>query len=181
MRGSEEAKSILLHSCCGICSGYPITALREMGYEPVVYFYNPNILPEQEYDRRLEAQLALCEHFGCKLIEGKYEPEKFKQVIMGLENEPEGGGKCEKCFKLRLKQTAIVARELEINEFTTSLAISPHKNFDKISAIGEQIAQDYGLNYNSTDFKKNDGFLKTNKISKELNLYRQNYCGCKLL
>ena len=150
-----------------------------MGYCVVVYFYNPNIYPEEEYKRRLEAERTLCVHFGCELIEGKYEPEVYYEYVKGFENEPEKGARCEKCFELRIENTAKKATELCIEEFTTSIVISPHKNFDKISKIGEIIANKYNLKYTSINFRKNDGFLKTNQISKSLNLYRQNYCGCK--
>lgn len=172
-------KKILLHACCGICSGYPISLLKDMGYCVVVYFYNPNIYPEDEYKKRLEAERTLCAHFGCELIEGKYEPEVYYEYVKGFENEPEKGVRCEKCFELRLENAAQKATELGIEEFTTSIVISPHKNFDKISKIGEMIANKYNLKYTSINFRKNDGFLKTNQISKSLNLYRQNYCGCK--
>ena len=114
-----------------------------------MYFYNPNIHPEEEYYRRLEAQRTLCRHFGVELIEESYEPDKFFEHVKGFEN------------------------------FTTSIVISPHKNFKKLSSIGENIANQYGLNFEAIDFKKKDGFLKTNKIANSLSLYRQNYCGCK--
>ena len=129
------SKKILLHACCAICSGYPISLLKEMGYSPVVYFCNPNLDTKEEFDR---------------------------------------GSRCDKCIELRLLKTAQKAKELGIKEFTTSLVISPHKNFQKISAIGSGLGK-----YLPLDFKKKDGFLKTNQISKELNLYRQNYCGCE--
>ena len=172
-------KKILLHACCGICSSYPISLLKDMGYCVVVYFYNPNIYPAEEYKKRLEAERALCEHFNCELIEEEYEPAIYYDYIKGFENEPEKGKRCDKCFELRLNKTAQKAKELGINEFTTSIVISPHKNFDKISKIGESIALKYNLEYLSFNFRKKDGFLKTNQISKSLNLYRQNYCGCK--
>ena len=100
-------------------------------------------------------------------------------MVKGLENEPEKGRRCDKCFELRLLKTAQLAKKSGINEFTTSIVISPHKNFQKLTEIGEKIAKDYNLLYKAIDFKKKDGFLKTNKIAKELNLYRQNYCGCE--
>lgn len=175
----KQQNKILLHACCGICSGYPITLLKNLGYEVVVYFFNPNIYPESEYQKRLEAQQTLCKELGCKLIEGEYNPESYFDYVSGLENEPEKGKRCDKCFELRLLNTAQLAQKLGINEFTTSIVISPHKNFQKVTQIGEKIAADYNLTYKAIDFKKQDGFLKTNKISKELNLYRQNYCGCK--
>jgi hypothetical protein len=170
---------ILLHACCGICSAYPISLLQDMGYVVYVYFYNPNIYPEQEYQNRLNAEKTLCEHFGCELIIGKYEPEVYYEYVKGLENEPEKGCRCDKCFELRLEKTAQLAKDLDIKTFTTSIVISPHKNYDKLTKIGKEIAQRYNLDYLAQNFRKQDGFLKTNKISNSLNLYRQNYCGCK--
>ena len=175
----NSSKKILLHACCGICSGYPITYLKDMGYEVVVYFYNPNIFPQEEYYKRLEAEKTLCAHFECDLVEGEYDTDNYYEVVKGLENEPEKGLRCDKCFELRLDKAAQKALELGINEFTTSMVISPHKDYDKLTQIGNRIALKYNLVYNSTNFRKQDGFLKTNNIAKSLNLYRQNYCGCK--
>lgn len=150
-----------------------------MGYSVVVYFYNPNIFPQEEYEKRLEAQKVLCKHFDCELIIGDYEPDVYYEHIRGLEEEPEKGLRCDKCFELRLRKAAEVAKELGIEVFTTSMVISPHKNYEKLTQIGQNIAKDMNLTYFSENFRKNDGFLKTNQISKSLNLYRQNYCGCK--
>lgn len=175
----KAQNKILLHACCAICSGYPITLLKDMGYSVVVYFYNPNIYPKSEYQKRLEAQRTLCKSLNCELIEGEYNPDVFYAAAKGLENEPEKGKRCDKCFELRLSKTAELAKKLDIEEFTTSIVISPHKNFQKLTQIGEKIASEFGLTYKAVDFKKQDGFLKTNKISKELELYRQNYCGCE--
>lgn len=172
-------KKILLHACCGICSGYPISLLQDMGYSVIVYFYNPNIFPQEEYQRRLEAEKTLCSHFGCELIVGDYEPDVYYEFVKGLENEPEKGARCDKCFELRFEKAAQKAKELGIEEFTTSMVISPHKDYEKLSKIGLEVAKNYNLKYLTLNFRRNDGFLKTNKISKELNLYRQNYCGCK--
>lgn len=170
---------ILLHACCAICSGYPILLLKEMGYIPVVYYYNPNIYPESEYQKRLDAERTLCKYLDVELIEGEYNPEEFYEAAKGFENEPEKGARCDKCFALRLSKTAELANKLGIKEFTTSIVISPHKNFQKLTEIGEKIAKEQNLVYKAIDFKKRDGFLKSNKLAKELNLYRQNYCGCK--
>lgn len=172
-------KRILVHACCAICSGYPISFLKDMGFEPVVYFYNPNIYPSEEYEKRLEAQKALCRNFDCELIIGEYAPEIYYDYVKGYESEPEKGLRCDKCFRLRLESAARLAKKLNINLFTTSMVISPHKNYEKLTSIGRKIASEYGLEYFSHNFRKNDGFLKTNNISKSLNLYRQNYCGCK--
>ena len=150
-----------------------------MGYFPIVYFYNPNIFPETEYEKRLNAERTLCKALNCELVETQYNPQEFYNYVKGLENEPEKGLRCDKCFELRLKKTAEFAKKENIGLFTTSIAISPHKNFAKLKEISEKIAQEYGLEYLAIDFKKQDGFLKTNTISKELNLYRQNYCGCE--
>ena len=171
-------KKLLLHACCAICSGYPITLLKDMGYDITVYFCNNNFDSEEEYNRRLEAEKTLCSHFEVPLITEPYTPQVYLDYVKGLENEPEGGARCINCFELRLKETAQKAKELGINEFTTSMIISPHKNFKNLCAVGKTVADEYGLEFLDIDFKKKDGFLKTNKISKELGLYRQNYCGC---
>lgn len=175
----QNGNKILLHACCAICSAYPIEYLKNSGYEVIVYFYNPNIFPLEEYNRRLEAQKTLCTYEGVELIEGAYEPERFFEYVRGYEDCPEKGERCKLCFRLRLEETARKAKELGIDNFTTSIVISPHKNFALLSEIGEKIALESGLNYLVVDFKKKDGFLKTNKIARELGLYRQNYCGCK--
>jgi len=174
-----KKNKIVLHACCAICSGYPISYLKELGYDVIVYFYNPNIYPFEEYQKRLEAERTLCKHFDVELVEGKYEPQEYFDYVKGFENEPEKGLRCDKCFELRLKKTAEFAKSINVDVFTTSIVISPHKNYVKLSEIGENIAKILGINYLSVDFKKKDGFLKTNKISRELGLYRQNYCGCK--
>ena len=175
----NEDKRVLLHSCCAICSSYPISFLQDMGYEVITYFCNPNIYPKSEFAKRLEAQEILCRHFNSKLIVEDYRPEEFFERAKGFENEPEKGLRCDKCFQLRLEQTANKAIELGIKKFTTSIVISPHKNFSKIAEIASNIAIENNLDYLKIDFKKNVGFLKTNRISRELNLYGQNYCGCK--
>lgn len=150
-----------------------------MGYSVIVYFYNPNIFPDIEYQKRLEAEKELCKHFDVELLIGDYNPAEYYDYVKGLEQEPEKGARCDKCFELRLTRTAELAKELGIPEFTTSMVISPHKNYEKLTQIGNSIAEKYSLKYLSTNFRKQDGFLKTNQISKSLNLYRQNYCGCK--
>ena len=173
-----ENKKLLLHACCAICSGYPITLLKDMGYDVTVYFCNNNFDCIEEYNRRLEAEKTLCEHFGVELLVEPYTPQIYLDYVKGLEYEKEGGARCIKCFELRLKETAQKAKELGINIFTTSMIISPHKNFKNLCLVGDEVAKTYDLEFLKIDFKKKDGFLKTNKISKELGLYRQNYCGC---
>lgn len=170
--------TVLLHACCAICSGYPIQKLRELGYDVDVYFCNDNFDTEEEYIKRLDAQKTLCEHLKTKLIIEPYRPEIYYNYVKGLENEPERGKRCLKCFELRLKQTAQKAQELGYNIITTSMIISPHKNFKSLCEVGREVTKEYGIEFLEIDFKKQDGFLKTNKLSKELELYRQNYCGC---
>lgn len=172
-------EKVLLHACCGICSGYPIQKLSQMGYDVVVYFSNDNFDTHSEYERRLEAQVRLCKHLKTKLIIKPYEPEIYYNYVKGLENEPERGKRCIKCFELRLRQTAQKAVEIGAKNITTSMIISPHKDFKTLCDTAKKVVEEYELNFLAIDFKKQDGFLKTNKLSKELGLYRQNYCGCK--
>lgn len=176
---AQNENKILLHACCAICSGYPISFLKEMGYQVIVYFCNPNLDSKEEFNRRLEAQKALCEATNTALIVEEYNPNEYLEFVKGYEKEPEKGLRCDKCIELRLLKTARKAQELGIKNFTSSLTISPHKNFEKISTIGSECAKANSIIYLPIDFKKKDGFLKTNQISKELNLYRQNYCGCQ--
>lgn len=173
----EKNNKILIHACCGICSGYPIALLKEIGYIPVVYFCNPNIDSIEEFNRRLKAQKTVCSYHNVDMIVEEYNHKVFLEVSKGLENEPEKGTRCDKCIELRLAYTVKKAKELGIKNFTTSLVISPHKNYEKISSIGKLLAD--GIEYIAIDFKKKDGFLKTNNLSKELGIYRQNYCGCE--
>ena len=175
----NNQNKIIVHACCANCSGYPVSYLKDAGYQVVVYFYNPNIYPTEEYEKRLDAQRILCNALDVELVGGEYNPQDFYKAARGLENEPEKGARCDKCFELRLRKTAEYAKHKGIQEFTTSIVISPHKNFAKLTEIGQKIAAEYGLTYQAIDFKKKDGFLKTNKISRELGLYRQNYCGCE--
>jgi predicted adenine nucleotide alpha hydrolase (AANH) superfamily ATPase len=172
-----QNNKILIHACCGICSGYPISLLKDKGYVPVVYFYNPNLDSLEEFERRLEAQKKVCDFHKVELFVENYNHNDYLSYIKGLEQEPERGKRCDKCIELRLKQTSKKAKELGINKYTTSLVISPHKDFNKITEIGNRVAD--GVEYISINFKKQDGFLKTNNLSKELGLYRQNYCGCE--
>jgi predicted adenine nucleotide alpha hydrolase (AANH) superfamily ATPase len=173
-----ENEKVLLHTCCAICSGYPIKHLMDLDYKPIAYFYNPNICPDIEYQKRLEAQKTLCKTLNCELIVEDYTPQEYFHAIKGYENCKEGSERCKKCFELRLLKTVKKAQELRINCFTTSISISPHKNFGIIKEIGYSLSNKFNIKFLDIDFKKQDGFLKTNKIAKELNLYRQDYCGC---
>lgn len=175
----QKENKILLHSCCAICSGHPILLLKDLGYMPIAYFCNPNLDTEEEFNRRMEAMKTLCSHLNTELIVEPYNQQEYLDAVTGFELEPERGQRCDKCIELRLLKTFQKAKILGINKITTTLPISPHKNFNKITIIGDNLANHFGIQYLSFDFKKKDGFLKTNTISKELNLYRQNFCGCK--
>lgn len=175
----QKNKKILIHACCGICSGYPIALLKEIGYVPVVYFCNPNLDTPEEFQKRLSAQKTVCSYHNVELITEEYNHKQFLKVVKNLENEPEKGKRCDKCIELRLNMAAQKANELNIACFTTSLVISPHKDLKKISEIAQDIANNLNIEYINIDFRKKDGFLKTNNLSKELKLYRQNYCGCE--
>lgn len=176
----KNNNKVLLHSCCAICSGYAIKHMRELGYEPISYFFNPNIYPSAEHDKRLEAHKRLCAALDCELIIGDYTPDLFNEVIAGYEHCAEGGERCTRCFELRLLKTVQKAKELKISKYTTTISISPHKNFTVLKKVGESFSQYYDVEFLAIDFKKQDGFLQSNMIAKSFDLYRQNYCGCEM-
>lgn len=173
-------KSLLLHSCCAPCSSYVLAYLTQY-FDITVFYYNPNIMPEEEYQKRLsEQQRLLWEAYGeVRLIEGDYEPGRFRKMAKGLETEPEGGRRCFQCYEMRLRETAELAKRDGYDYFATTLSISPHKNADKLNEIGEMIAEEYGIAHLPSDFKKKDGYKQSIELSKKYNLYRQNYCGCR--
>lgn len=172
-------KNVLVHACCATCSAYPIEKLRSMGYNPVLYFFNPNIFPPDEFDKRLNELIKYAEKKEVKLIVEKQDASDWYNCIAGLENEPERGKRCSRCFEYRLLYTALKAFQLEFEYFTTTLTVSPHKQSKVIFEIAKEIAKKYELNFLDIDFKKEDGFLKTMQIAKEENFYRQSYCGCE--
>lgn len=163
---------ILLHICCGVCASSCVKRLRGDGFEPIGFFYNPNIHPEEEYKRRLEATKALGGAMGFSLIEGDYEKEKWLELTKGFEKEPEGGKRCEVCFRMRLEKTFQKSKELNL-PFTTTLSVSPYKDSRLINSIGKGFE-----GFQEYNFKKKDGFKKSITLGKRLNLYHQNYCGC---
>lgn len=184
-----EKNRLLLHSCCGPCSTACIERLIGE-YKITVFFYNPNITDREEYELRKENQIKFINMYNAKLsdsdsgdrvefIEGEYLPEEFYRVSKGLENEPEGGKRCTECFSLRMERTAQAAIKTGNGIFGTTLTVSPHKNYNLISAIGCELADKYGLEFLDMDFKKKAGFQRSIQMSKEYGLYRQNYCGCK--
>lgn len=170
---------VLLHACCAVCAAYPIELLRELGYEPVVYFFNPNIYPKEEYERRLAELESYCEKKTIELIIDETGNSGWYNFIMGLESEPERGKRCTRCFEYRMIFTAVRALKLGISKFTTTLTVSPHKNSKIIFDISEQVAFKHELQFLKIDFKKQNGYLKTMQIAKLENFYRQNYCGCE--
>lgn len=176
-----EVPTLLLHSCCAPCSSYVILYLSNY-FKITVYFYNPNIMPNKEYKRRLMEQKKLIKTVTTKypidFIEGDYEPKIFLTEVKGLEHEPEGRDRCFKCYKLRLEQTAKRAKEKKFDYFTTTLTVSPYKNADKINEIGKKLENEYNVKFLVSDFKKRNGYLESIKLSKKYNLYRQDYCGC---
>ncbi len=177
----EGTPKLLLHSCCGPCSSYCIEALSKH-FSVTVLWYNPNIQPIEEHELRLENQLKLIKNMktvnSVDIIEVPYDDNEFLEIVKGLENEPEGGKRCKKCFLLRLEQTAKLAKEKGFDFFTTTLTVSPHKNAPLINQIGFEFAEKYGVKFLPSDFKKKNGYKRSIELSKEYDLYRQNYCGC---
>lgn len=172
--------TLLLHSCCAPCSSYVLSYLAEY-FSITVFYYNPNIYPENEYLYRVGEVKRLIEELPVKnkisFVEGKYEPDRFFEMSKGYENEKEGGERCFKCYELRLKEAALIAENGGFDYFTTTLSISPHKNAEKLNEIGQKCAVGKAR-YLPSDFKKKNGFKESIRLSEKYNLYRQNYCGC---
>ena len=169
---------LLLHSCCGPCSSYVLEYLTRY-FEVFLSYYNPNIQPRAEYDLRLENQLKVLERIpGVTLVPCGYDGGAYDEAVRGLEDEPEGGARCTECFKLRLDFAAREAKRLGCDYFATTLTVSPHKDAQRINAIGEALAGKYGVKWLPGDFKKRDGYKRSIELSREFGLYRQDYCGC---
>lgn len=173
--------SLLLHSCCAPCSSYVLETLCN-NFNITVYYYNPNIEPFDEFKRRADEQKRFIQFAGgshnIKFVEETYDHEEFEKITKGLEGEPEGGARCFECYKLRLKKSAIYAKENGFDFFTTTLSVSPYKNAAKLNEIGGILATEYGIPYLFSDFKKNEGYKRSIELSREYELYRQEYCGC---
>lgn len=172
-----DKPTLLLHSCCAPCSSSVIERLSG-NYEIIVFYYNPNIYPEEEYVKRMDEQIRLLQQLNIKFLEAKYEPEKYSECIKGLENQNEGEARCYKCYKLRIWETFKKAKSLNFDFFATTLSVSPMKKAGWINEIGLEI-QDEFCKFLAEDFKKRDGFKRSLELSKKYNLYRQNYCGCQ--
>lgn len=172
-------KKLLLHSCCGPCSTACIEKLIKY-FDVTIFYYNPNIYPHEEFDKRLVNQEKVLKHFkGVKIVVPDYDEQIFLQNVKGLELQAEGGLRCEECFKLRLKQTAIYAKLNGYDYFGTTLTVSSHKDEQKINQIGLKIANETNVNFLFADFKKRDGYKRSVDLSHEYGLYRQNYCVCR--
>ena len=181
----NESKSrvprLLLHSCCAPCSSYVLEYLSDY-FEITVFYYNPNISPAEEYEKRAAEQQHLIRELPAKhpihLVVGAYEPDRFSAVSRGLEQVPEGGERCFRCFRLRLEEAAKMAAEGGFDYFATTLTISPLKNAQKLNEIGEELSELYKVEHLPSDFKKKNGYKRSVELSALYGLYRQNYCGC---
>ena len=176
----DKKPKLLLHACCGICSSSVLERLIPY-FDITVLYYNPNIYPEEEYKKRYETlkELITKSKSNVKIKEIGYESEKFDKIAQGLENEKEGGARCTKCFYLRLEETAKLAQKEDYDYFCTTLSVSPYKNSQKLNEIGKILENKYKIKYLYSDFKKKEGYKRSNELSRKYELYRQNYCGCK--
>ncbi len=171
-----DNKKILLHICCGVCASWPVRKLREDGYEVVGFFYNPNIYPHEEYQKRLNALKEVAKLQEFQLVEGVYDSEDWVESTSSIEYLGEGSKRCSKCYEIRLKETQSMAKKLGINYFTTTLTVSPHKKAIVINDIGSTIDMDMFVQY---DFKKKNGFKIARDFARQHKIYCQTYCGCK--
>lgn len=170
---------LLLHSCCAPCSSYCLNEVAPC-LKTTVFYYNPNLDSREEYEKRKNEQKRLLGETGiADFLDCDYLHEEFEEIARGYENEREGGARCERCFRLRLEKTAEAARHGGYLCFGTTLTVSPLKNAELINKIGFEIAEQYGVKYMPSDFKKRGGYLRSIELSKQYQLYRQNYCGCE--
>lgn len=178
---SKEIPTILLHSCCGPCSSYTLEYLSKY-FKITVFYYNPNIYPEEEYFRRLNEQKEVIKKINGKnkieLIEARFLPEEFYNVVKNYEKLGEGSKRCFNCYKLRMEEAAKIGEKLKFDYFTTTLSISPYKNAEKINEIGIELEKKYNIKHLPSDFKKKGGYQRSIELSNKWELYRQDYCGC---
>ena len=184
IRQNEREKRVpklLLHSCCAPCSSYVIEYLSSY-FSITVFYYNPNIYPDEEYEKRVKEQKRFIETFPAKypvdFVSGTFDKERFYETVRGYEQEKEGGERCFRCYRLRLEETAKLASRMQADYFTTTLSISPMKNAAKLNEIGEELAQQYHVPYLPSDFKKKNGYKRSVELSALYGMYRQDYCGC---
>lgn len=181
----NRGKTLFLHCCCAPCSSYVLEYLSQY-FTITVFYYNPNITESEEYRKRVAEQKRLVDAFHASgkcqypvtFEEGRYEPELFLEAVKGHEADPEGGERCSICFSIRLKEAALLAAKGGYDYFTTTLTISPLKDAERLNAIGEAAGKAAGVAFLPSDFKKKNGYKRSIELSKEYDLYRQNYCGC---
>lgn len=175
----DKKHSILLHSCCAPCSSHVISVLKDY-FDITILYYNPNISPIQEYEKRKQEQINFIKQLDCgiKIMDCDYDNDVYEECIKGLENEKEGGARCLKCFRLRLEKTAKLASINNFDYFCTTLTVSPYKNSQVINSIGKELMDIYNVKWLYSDFKKEEGYKHSIALSKQYNLYRQDYCGC---
>ena len=179
--GLEKKKTLLLHACCAPCSSYVLEYLSKY-FDITLFFYNPNIYPEEEFRfredelRRLIGEMPLPS--GVNIISGRYEPSEFFDIARGYEELPEGDERCRRCYALRLEESARAAKEGGFDYFCTTLSISPYKNAEWLNTIGKETSEKYGVGYLFSDFKKKNGYKRSIELSEQYSLYRQDYCGC---
>ena len=178
----EKVPTLLLHSCCAPCSSYVLEYLSNY-FETTIFYYNPNIYPESEYTKRILEQQTLIAKMKTRhpvtFMAGNYDKERFYEMARGMEHLKEGGERCFRCYELRLRESAEVAKKCGLDYFTTTLSISPLKNAAKLNEIGLRLSKEYGVEYLPSDFKKKNGYKRSIELSKEYGLYRQDYCGCE--
>ena len=179
---SNIRPSLLLHACCAPCSSYVLEYLAKY-FDITLFFFNPNISPESEYEFRKEELARLILQMplpsNVNLMSGRYCPEEFYEMSKGLEDLPEGDSRCKKCYRLRLRESAAIAKKHGFDYFTTTLSISPYKNAEWLNTIGQEEADAIGIKYLFSDFKKKNGYKRSCELSAEYSLYRQDYCGCE--
>lgn len=178
----ERVPKLLLHSCCAPCSSYVLEYLSQY-FEITVFYYNPNIYPESEYTKRIWEQQKLIDELPAKhaisFMAGPYDKERFYEMASGLEHVKEGGARCMKCYELRLREAAKIAKNAGFDYFTTTLSISPLKKAERLNEIGQRLGEEYEVEYLLSDFKKKNGYKRSIELSKIYGLYRQDYCGCE--
>ena len=177
---SEQKPRLLLQCCCAPCSSYVLEYLSEH-FDITLFFYNPNMSSDAEYDKRAKELVRLVGEMGlvgCKIQIEPYNPQEFFEIAKGKEMLAEGGERCFACYRLRLEKTAKKAKEENFDYFCTTLSISPHKRADKLNEIGGELSEIFGVKYLYSDFKKNNGYIRSIELSKKFDLYRQNFCGC---
>lgn len=180
-RGGARPR-LLLQSCCGPCSSYVLEYLTKF-FDVTVFFSNSNVFPEEEYEKRLSTQHEVTEKLSAPsaipLVADEYNHDEFLTRVKSLEDAPEGGIRCVECFHLRLERTAEYAKENGFDCFTTTLSVSPHKNAGILNTLGKEIGERFGVRFLTADFKKREGYKRSIELSRELDLYRQEYCGCE--